>query len=76
MNGIDKGPIILVARRLWLVGQGGPQAYGILEFVVGVLGLNAVPLTRNYWLKHVVLNINNIQYSCLLYQSEYINEFD
>jgi len=61
---------------MWVVGQGGPQAYRILEFVVGVFGLNAVPLTRNYRLTHVVMNINNIQYSCWLYQSEYINKFD
>jgi len=33
---------------MWVVGQGGPQTYRILEFVVGVFGLNAVPFRRNY----------------------------
>ena len=61
---------------MWVVGKGGPQTYRILEFLVGVFGLNAVPFTRNYLLTHVVMNINNIQYSCWLYQSEYINKFD
>lgn len=61
---------------MWVAGQGGPQAYRILEFVVGVFGLHAVPLTRYYRLTHVVMNINNIQYSCWLYQLEYVNKLD
>jgi hypothetical protein len=45
---------------MWVVGQGGPQAYRVLEFVVGVFKLNAVPLIRNYRPTYVVMNINNI----------------
>lgn len=61
---------------MWALGQGGPQVYRILEFVVGVFGLSAFPLTMNNRLTHVAMNINNIRYSCWLYQSEYVNNFD